>query len=369
MKYIYPPPRKISRISQGMNTQNLLRCDVTQKQKRITAAKSRSLGRRRVKDGTTSAISWGSVLFLISAMLIISGCGKPVTNSNNQDPTEYGLSGLSFGSDRTFEVMTWNLEHFAKAGLTTVDYVAQVIFYLDIDVVGLQEIEDSGYFTRLVEELNNLDSSACWVGYRAGGTSDWQELAYIINICSIQIIEGPYEIYDSEGTAFPREPYVLKVRQNGRDFICINNHLKCCGNGMIENDDWDEENRRQAASLLLEDYIADTLNGQNVIVIGDYNDEITDVENDNVFWNFISQSGSYKFTDMDIAKGSSADFSYPTWPSQIDHILITASLFDEFDSQTSAVRVIRVDDYLENGWSEYDQNISDHRPVAWRFTP
>ena len=311
-------------------------------------------------------------LFLIGALLIISGCGKPVTNSNNNnDPTDYGLSGLSFGTDATFEVLTWNLETFPKAGQQTINYVAEIIYELETDVVGLQEIGSASSFNAIVTKLNQLDSVSCWEGFLANvPTGDFMmELAYIINTCAVQIIDEPYEIYESEGTEFPREPYVLKVRQNGRDFICINNHLKCCGNGTIENDDWDEENRRQAASLLLEDYITDTLNGQNVIVIGDYNDEITDVEDDNVFWNFISQPGRYKFADMDIANGSSADFSYPTWPSQIDHILINEPLFDEFDSQTSVVRVIRVDDYLENGWSEYDQNISDHRPVAWRFTP
>jgi len=305
-----------------------------------------------------------SYLFLISALLIISGCGKPVTNSNNNnDPTDYGLSGLSFGSESTFEVMTWNLEHFAKEGQTTVNYVAQVIFNLDIDVVGLQEIEDQEDFLDIIDELNDLDSTATWVGYRAGSSSSHsQELAYVINTEWVNLLDNPYEIYQSDGWAFPREPFILELTYANQTIFIINNHLKAF-------DEVSDRERRREASQLLEEYIENYLANSNVIVIGDYNDEITDVENDNVFWNFISKPGSYKFVDMDIANGSSADFSYPTWPSQIDHILINEPLFDEFDAQTSAVRVIRVDDYLENGWSEYDQSISDHRPVAWRFTP
>ena len=27
--------------------------------------------------------------------------------------------------------------------------------------------------------------------------------------------------------------------------------------------------------------------------------------------------------------------------------------------------IIKIDEYLDNGWDEYDDNISDHRPVAW----
>jgi len=257
--------------------------------------------------------------------------------------------------------MTWNLEHFAKAGLTTVDYVAQVIFYLDIDVVGLQEIEDSGYFTRLVEELNNLDSSACWVGYRSIEAAYSLNLALVYNSCTISMT-SVYEIQTNNSYAFPRPPLIIDFNFDSQRFLVINNHLKAMS-------DSDSEARREAASLLLEEYIEENLATENVIVIGDLNDEITDAEDENVFWNFISQENSYKFIDMDIANGSSADFSYPTWPSQIDHILITAELFDEYESETSTVQVIRVDDYLENGWSEYDQNISDHRPVAWRFTP
>ena len=27
-------------------------------------------------------------------------------------------------------------------------------------------------------------------------------------------------------------------------------------------------------------------------------------------------------------------------------------------------KTIKIDEYLDGGWNEYDQNISDHRPVA-----
>ena len=52
----------------------------------------------------------------------------------------------------------------------------------------------------------------------------------------------------------------------------------------------------------------------------------------------------------------------PNWPSHLDHILVTNEIFSGFDS--ISVQTIKIDEYLEGGWSEYDQNISDHRPVA-----
>ena len=32
------------------------------------------------------------------------------------------------------------------------------------------------------------------------------------------------------------------------------------------------------------------------------------------------------------------------------------------------VQTIKIDEYVEGGWSEYDYNISDHRPVAIKFS-
>lgn len=306
-------------------------------------------------------ISFSDIIYIGLLIILFSSCAEPV--DVEKQPEINGLADLKFGTNSTFEIMTWNLEHFAKEGQTTVNYVAQVIFYLDIDVVGLQEIEDQEDFLDIVAELNELDSAATWIGYRAGSTSSQsQELAYVINTEWVTPLQTPYEIYQSEGAAFPREPFILELIYANQTIFIINNHLKAF-------DEASDRERRREASELLEQYIENNLAAANVIIVGDLNDEITDAEDDNVFWNFISQPNSYKFTDMNIANGSSSDFSYPTWPSHIDHILINAPLFDEFISQTSAVRVIKVDDYLDDGWSEYDQNISDHRPVAWRFTP
>ncbi len=295
--------------------------------------------------------------------LVLFNCGQPT------DPVEDN-EDIGFGSFATFEVMTWNLQNFPANGSTTVQYVARVILDLKLDLVGFQEIIEAGYFHDIADELNDLDTDGNWIGYVADPGSGYQELAYLINTEEVDVIIEPYEIYPNEWSAFPREPYVVKVRHSGEDFVIINNHLKCCGDGILDtSDDWDEENRRRLACDLLEDYIKYNLDGENVIIIGDLNDILTDNQANNVFWNFISQPDEYKFADMNIAEGSSSYFSGPKWDSHIDHILITDELFDEFTGDESEVSTIKVDDDLDGGWTEYETNISDHRPVAWRFTP
>ena len=158
-----------------------------------------------------------------------------------------------------------------------------------------------------------------------------------------------------------RPPYVVHITFNDAEYIIINVHFKCCGDGNLEDDYWDEEFRRLKANEYLKAYIDENFNNQNVIVLGDFNDDIAEDSDNNVFMNFINDTQNYYFSDMHIAEGPSSDWSFPNWPSHLDHILITNELFDNFN--TNHVFTFRVDDYMSN-WNQYDNYISDHRPVA-----
>ena len=101
-------------------------------------------------------------------------------------------------------------------------------------------------------------------------------------------------------------------------------------------------------------------------MLGDLNDILTDAQINNVFQMILEDPENYYFADTDIAYGNSSDWSFPSWPSHLDHVLITDELFDGIN--TFEVQTIKIDDYLDGGWNEYDQNISDHRPVAIKFS-
>ena len=269
------------------------------------------------------------------------------------------IDDLSFGTDTTFEVMTWNIEWFPKNGQITVDYVSQIIQALDIDLIALQEIDDKSYFVEMVE---NLDG---WDGYYVD--SEYSGLAYIYKSDEIEVLDI-FEIYTTLWRAFPRAPLVMEMNYKNENMIIINNHLKCCGDEILNlNDPWDEETRRFDACNLLEQYIYSNYPNDRVIMLGDFNDILIDNQANNVFMAFLDDAGNYLFPDMDIAEGSSSGWSYPGWPSHIDHILITNELFDEFEDDNSDIRAIKIDEYLDGGLYEYDANISDHRPVAMKF--
>ncbi len=272
------------------------------------------------------------------------------------------LDDLTFGTESALEIATWNIEWFPKAGETTINAVSDVIEAIEMDVWAIQEIDDTTAFTSMVNELEGYEYILMdgWFG----------GLVYVYNAATIEIIDA-YEIFTESPfwSPLPRSPLVLHFEHNGLDYHAINNHYKCCGNGTIEwEDDGDEEMRRLEASTLIESYVAENLADERVIVLGDLNDLIDEPASSNVFQPFTDAPESYLFTDMDIAMGSSNGWSFPGWPSHLDHILISNELFDAWEGEGSLVETIDIAMHLPGGWWEYDQTMSDHRPVALRLS-
>ena len=272
--------------------------------------------------------------------------------------TAQGIEDLSFGTETTLEIMTWNIEHFPKNGQTTINYLVDIIEALDVDILAIQEVDNVNYFEQMIDSLSSYD------GYLE---SVWfAGLAYIYKPDIIQI-NNIYEIYTSSEywNYFPRSPMVMDFNFRNERFIIINNHFKCCGDGVLDlNITNDEETRRYFASYLLKEYVDTYFLNENVIILGDLNDSLLDDPQNNVFQTILDDQDNYLFADLEIANGNSSEWSFPTWPSHLDHILLTNELFFEFENTSSDIQTIKIEEYLPGGWSEYDENISDHRPVA-----
>ena len=268
------------------------------------------------------------------------------------------LSQLSFGEEETFEVVTWNIEWFPKDGQVTVDSVRQIIQSLDADLIAFQEISDTLVFRQMIDQLPEYSvyMESLWYG----------GLVYTYKPDRVDIIQA-YEIYETEPfwNAFPRSPLVLEALIDGKEVVFINNHLKCCGDGDLDiGNDEDEENRRYEAMSLLKDYIDDSFSDKMVFLLGDLNDNLNDPENDNVFSMVLEDEDEYWFADLDIALNSPDQWSFPNYPSHLDHILVTNEVFNDPDCEVVSVQTILVDDFMAGGFNQYDAMISDHRPVG-----
>ena len=297
-------------------------------------------------------------------------CSKNILIINNTSLNAYG--------DRsTLNLLTWNVENFPKNNLT-VEYLNSAIDSLVVDIIALQEIKSQ---TKLNQLTNQLGEE--WINFRAPGSSSYGELAYLINTNEITDYTSPFSIpnefvqcetymqnidshpcqnsteYDIEYNFAWRMPYVLEFTYENTTFYIINVHFKCC------NSYGNEKFRRYEASSYLDAYINNNHPNDNVIIMGDFNGNIDETVNiqqvqHDVFESFLNSS--YLFADENIHLGDSELWSYPTYPSHIDHVVITNEIFNSLLVEYNTNTVL-VEDLYDGGFLEYNEYISDHRPV------
>jgi len=289
------------------------------------------------------------IVIVLGLFVVFISCAK---NTSLNSPEQ----SFDVGTDSTLDIITWNIKNFPKQNDITIDYLAELIDFMNVDIIAMQEIGSEIDFNKLVNKLDE------WTGYRANSAYYNIDLAYLykLNIT----INKLCEIEELDDYNIPRTPLLLEIYWEGENIYIINNHFKALGDGIIDNIYNDEEYRRQQASILTKNYIDSNFDDENVILLGDFNDELSDQNSANVFMSFIEDSENYKFVDMNIAFGSSYNLSYPSYPSHIDHILITNELFDEFKNPGSNIQTIHLENYFDDGWNDYENYISDHRPVG-----
>jgi len=287
-----------------------------------------------------------SVILLFTFILVFVSCDQDQDNSDALViDNSLSLCLPETGSDATFEVATWNIENFPMKN-STPSLVLGTVIESEYDIWALQEIARPAY----LEDINSIDSRYEFIvdqTYALGVNEDYH-LSYIYNNTQLELQRA--EVLNSEefeSYYFPRKPFLAKFKKGEDSFYIINLHLKCCGG---------EENRfrRQQAGVILDNYIKNNLQDHPTMVVGDFNTVIDPYEESDMQV-FLDQQGNYEFSDIQIAQNTDAEWSYPSWPSQIDHILLQTPLFDN-TKQTYTVT-------LNECYNSYYSVVSDHRPV------
>ena len=292
-------------------------------------------------------------IITLCLLYLVFSCAIPVEKEANDSGNDSLLPDLNL--EDGIEVVTWNIEQFPKLGQRTIDSVANIITSLNADIYCLQEISNLSMFLVLVEILDGYSYVASDATEYLNLVVLYKENQFVVRNQSNLFTDYMYEF------AY-RPPLRLEMTflgQNAIDFTLINMHLKCCdsGNGF---------DRRKASSGILYDYLNLSVEAGvvNHIVVGDWNDDLSDMYSENSFNIFLDDTDNYKYVNYDYANsGYNTAVSYPSYASFIDHIMISKDLFEEADN--GDIQTIRLGDYI----SGYDQIISDHRPVVWRFTP
>jgi endonuclease/exonuclease/phosphatase family metal-dependent hydrolase len=260
---------------------------------------------------------------------------------------------LTVLSEQTLDVLTWNIENFPKNGATTIALLSEMVITMDADIIAVQEINNIQNFSLLLDNLQGYNGIVVGSGQ--------QRLGYIYKTSEITAFETPVQLFTEDACAFPRPALKTTITHaSGKEVTFINVHLKCCDDLPTQSCPGGIERRRQA-SIKLKNYIDQNLSNKSVVVLGDWNDDITQPEGNDVFINFVNDATNYKFADMPIATGNKANFSYQgnTYTSHLDHILITNELFENLDETRTII--------FSNCETQYKSSVSDHYPVIMRL--
>lgn len=268
-------------------------------------------------------------------------------------PADQGPLAWRVGSEDTFEIATWNIRNF-PADADAPWRVARLIAEMDLDLVAVQEISDVDAFDFVVDQLPRHAAVLSDDQYQPG---EYQKTGFIYRSDLIQPREV-VSIFQADNYAFPRPPlqaefYLHKPDGSVMTFTAITVHLKA---SLGE----DNEARRRDACVKLKAHVDNLVaaGGESeVVILGDFNDSLDDPVYDNVFTAFTDAPADYRFATQPLVGQT---HSYVPARVLIDHLLISAGLFDDFAAGT--VDVVRLDDLV----SEYDfvSYVSDHRPVV-----
>ena len=62
---------------------------------------------------------------------------------------------MSFGDDFSLDIATWNIEWFPKNNQVTINYIVEIINHLDLDILAIQEIDNTLLFDQMLDSLPN----------------------------------------------------------------------------------------------------------------------------------------------------------------------------------------------------------------------
>lgn len=295
----------------------------------------------------------------IPALLFLSGCfgcdaSTTADAGNDAVPDEIEAGDDTRIPGPAVTLATWNLKQFPLSS-STITHVAATIQNLALDLVAVQEIQDTADFDSLLEALPGYD------GVLYVGPYDTFNRIGLIWRTGILRLRDSRQILTYESHALLRAPVQgeFEVISDGTfvmDFTVITIHLKAGA-------DPDDEAIRRAAMILLAEHACGLIDGpqdDEILLIGDFNEAPTDANAADVFAPFRSRSRLFRVLTWDLDIPEEA-----TWiPGGIvlDHMISTVQLDEEIDQGLPEVP------HVEEDIANYLSRVSDHRPVVLKLS-
>ena len=295
----------------------------------------------------------------------------------------FDLSGNTYAKNATLDVVNWNILWFgstaAGQGPTNDDLaqanIKRVMDSLDADIYAFSEVVDINRFKTLIESsagygfiVSDYCSNAA--NTTSGSYAPGQKIAFAYrkSVITNPIARGLLKSSTAANSnwASGRVPFLLQADVvNGTATKKMNFILLHGKSGSTASDHL----RRKDGAKELKDTLDASFNAANIIILGDYNDDLDSTISEGVNPALSSYDDIVKdSTDADRYKAVSMILSNTGHNSMIgyndfiDHVIISNEL--EADYINGSVRLIReVNDWIAN----YATTTADHIPVLSRY--
>ncbi|WP_158616768.1 lamin tail domain-containing protein [Corallococcus sp. CA054B] len=283
--------------------------------------------------------------------------GGPVTDGGTK--TDGGTDGGTQPTAAPLKVGNWNIEWFGSLTEGPTDEALQlanataVIADAGPDVLGVAEIVGVDAFNSLKANLDGYSGLLAGDGWY-GSTS--QKVGLLYKTSTVELVSSNVVLTECALDFAYRPPLRvdLKVLRGGSpvDLTVMVLHMKAYA-------DSDSYLRRKGAAVCLKDYLDTNLPTQNVMVLGDWNDDVDAsiyTPYESPYLNLVTDSARYKFLTQQLSE--SGERSTVSNSQFIDHQLVTNELAKFYVAPTKVLKPSIV---------SYRSTTSDHYPIFSTF--
>lgn len=297
-------------------------------------------------------------------------------------------------NDKTMDVVTWNIEWFGDesnsppAGNSNSDAIQKdaakaIILAMDADIYCVQEISDDVLFEEMVNELPGYDFELSTAVSRPNDPGVKQKIGFIYNTATVNklntkvLLESIHPLYnggdDSALVGYPnstdrfyasgRLPFLMTADVTIDGETEEYNFVALHARANSSNGPQDRYDMRKYDVEVLKDSLDVQYPNTNLILLGDYNDDVDETVADipstiSSYEDYSADQINYSIVTRVLSDNGFR--SYVFRENMIDHIAITDELDDNYIDLSSRVHYEFYD-------STYTQTASDHFPVSARF--
>ncbi len=309
--------------------------------------------------------------------------GRLNFTSTGLNVTRADLAGNTIPYTATLEIVNWNILWFGSTSNGATDKniqqanIKKIMDSLKADIYALSEVVDTIRFMNMVNSMNGYTykiSDFCSGAENASSPNyaTGQKLAFIYKTDVVKNVRVRGMLKNgSSSTAYNswasgRYPYLMEADiTNGQatkkyHFILIH--------GKAGSTDVNDYNRRKSGSKELKDTLDAQFSSANIILLGDYNDDIDSTISIGIVPALSSYDDIVKdSTDTDHYRSVTMPLSLAglksiaAYSDVIDHQLFSNELFADYVPFSS-----RMIQEVENWVSNYSTSTTDHYPVMSR---